>query len=103
MPSDKFPGNESNDTKPLSIEEFQKLKAGDTFWAISNPAGNPDHSMDITPMVIYKFYNLNSVKVSVPKLKFPLDFFTADFLNKYKVFSSEKDAQEELKKQIRLN
>ncbi|MFA6077265.1 MAG: hypothetical protein WC735_04290 [Candidatus Paceibacterota bacterium] len=59
--------------------------------------------MDTTPMEIYKFYNLNSVKVRVPKFKFPLDFLTADFLNKYKVFRSESDAKEELERQIKLN
>lgn len=104
MPSEKGPNkNDENIVKSLSIEEFKKLTEGDTIWVISNPAGNPDLSFSITAMKIHQFYNGDSVKLMTPRLKFPLDFFIADFLNKYKVFTSEQDAQKEQVRMASLN
>jgi hypothetical protein len=102
MPSEKAPVNNPENIAPLSIEQFKKLKINDSIWVIYVKVPNMHQKNDVSPMTIGNI-NEDSVQLRQPGKIYPISFNIPDFLNKYKVFRNEKDAEEELKRQGELN
>jgi len=102
MPSEKAPEGEPNVTKPLSIEEFKKLKIGDDIWVIHAKIPNMYQKDNVSPMKISNI-NEDSVQMRQPGKIYPISFDITHFLDEYKVFRNEKDAEKELKRQSELN
>lgn len=107
MPIGQAPGGEPNITKPLSEENFLKLKVGDKFWIIPNEP-LPGEMRDVVgPIIIeYTCFKERSVSpyatIKVPKVGL-LVSIVAKFVQSNKVFLSEQDARKEIKKEARLN
>jgi len=108
MPSDRVPNNESNVAKPLSVEDFKKLKIGDKIWFIPRIIDNPYRGM-IGPVSIHKISQPSSKKDSTVELLLDSNMALSapasvkDLVYENDIFLSEKDAKEKLKRESELN
>lgn len=107
MPSEKAPGGEPNIPKPLSMEEFLKLKMDDAIWVVSKkifPNELPNITGPLTIQGMYKklLFSLSPTENTVPEAT-KIKTLRQVMFNGGKIFLNKEDAQKELQREAGLN
>ena len=108
MAHERAPGNESpNIPKPLSVEEFKKLKVGQNFYIIhlgNVPVETGPHQI-ISFGGVFGSNDITVVRITKPpgESEESLNFSIGDLVKNYKIFLHKEDAETELDRLALLN